>query len=218
MNLCSRCIAAAVGGACAIAATAACSAQAGAAFWFEADALTLTRGTSARLGGPITPGEAAVLQAISREEIARAFEGLRIELRPRGQGAWSVAVRRSIRAGRSRQLPAAGESLALGPLGGSGAVGVDVVAAEALRYAPENAPRGVVLEGIGRGIGRVAVHEFVHQMLGPAIGHNDADADSYEHGSPARRSLYYGRLHWTTARPLLERRFAQRGPAPRHRD
>ena len=61
-----------------------------------------------------------------------------------------------------RPLPRAGESLSLGLLGGRGAVGVDVVVSKAIYYAPSGAPRQRVLEGIGRGIGSVAVHEFFH--------------------------------------------------------
>jgi hypothetical protein len=64
-----------------------------------------------------------------------------------------------------------------------------------------------VLDGIGRGIGRVAVHEFMHQMLGVASAHNDSDPDSYESGRAERPSQYYGELHWTTALPALRRRF-----------
>ena len=65
---------------------------------------------------------------------------------------------------------------------------------------------GRVLGATGRGIGRVAVHEFVHQILGKAIAHNDVDVDSYEYGNPAGRSQYYGDLHWTSALPLLRQR------------
>jgi hypothetical protein len=59
---------------------------------------------------------------------------------------------------------------------------------------------------MGRGIGRVAVHEFMHQILGASIGHDDTDSNSYEYGNPERRSQYYGDLHWTVALPLLEQR------------
>ncbi len=98
----------------------------------------------------------------------------------------------------------------MGFLGGSGAVGVDFVAFQAVHFAPGEASRQVIIEGIGRGIGRVAVHEFMHQMLGASASHNDSDPDSYEHGRPDRASQYYGELHWTTAWPLLRRRFDDR--------
>lgn len=61
-------------------------------------------------------------------------------------------------------------------------------------------------EGIGRGIGRVAAHEFAHLILGAAAVHNDLDEDSYEYPSPDRASQHYGQLHWTTAWPLLRQK------------
>ncbi len=73
----------------------------------------------------------------------------------------------------NQALPRAGESLALGILGGTGAIGLDTVALNAIQYAPAEASRQAVLDGIGRGIGRVAVHELVHQILGAASAHND---------------------------------------------
>jgi hypothetical protein len=96
--------------------------------------------------------------------------------------------------------------LALGFLGGTGAVGFDFVALNAIRYAPTGAPRQRIIEGIGRGIGRVAVHEFIHQILGGTAVHNDSDEDSYEYQSPDRALQYYGELHWTTAGPLLQQK------------
>jgi hypothetical protein len=63
-----------------------------------------------------------------------------------------------------------------------------------------------MIEGIGRGIGRVAAHEFAHQILGSAAMHNATDQYSYEYPSPDRASQYYGELHWTIARPLLQRK------------
>jgi hypothetical protein len=59
---------------------------------------------------------------------------------------------------------------------------------------------------MGRGVGRVAIHEFAHQILGVADIHNTDDQDSYEYPSPDRPSQYYGDLHWTHAWPLLQKR------------
>jgi len=36
--------------------------------------------------------------------------------------------------------------------------------------------------------------------------HNRTDENSYEYPSPDRASQYYGELHWTTARPILEQK------------
>jgi hypothetical protein len=97
--------------------------------------------------------------------------------------------------------------VALGVLGGHGAVMFDIVALKAIHYAPAAASRQSIIDAIGRGIGRVAVHEFIHQILGVAASHNDADEKSYEYGSPDRPSQYYGDLHWTTAWPHLASKF-----------
>ena len=63
-----------------------------------------------------------------------------------------------------------------------------------------------MVEAIGRGIGHVAVHEFAHQILNIGAVHNRDDERSYEYPSPDRSAQYYGDLHWTTARPFLERK------------
>jgi hypothetical protein len=61
-----------------------------------------------------------------------------------------------------------------------------------------------ITEAIGRGIGRVAAHEFAHQILNAGAVHDHTDENSDEFQSPDRASQYDGELHWTTARPLLE--------------
>jgi hypothetical protein len=94
----------------------------------------------------------------------------------------------------------------LGFLGGSGGVSFDLVSLKAIQYAPEGASRQAIIEGIGRGIGRVAAHEFGHQILNTGLVHNKGDENSYEYPSPDRAAQYYGELHWTTARMLLEQK------------
>ena len=90
-------------------------------------------------------------------------------------------------------LPNAGESMPLGLLGGSGAVSFDLVALKAIQYAPAGASRQTIVEGIGRGIGRVAAHEFAHQILNTGAVHNRDDENSYEYPSPDRAAQYYRR-------------------------
>ena len=63
----------------------------------------------------------------------------------------------------------------------------------------------MILDGIGRGVGRVAAHELAHQMMNAADAHNPGDESSYEYPSPDRAVQDDGELHWTTARLLLER-------------
>lgn len=197
----------------AIAATltiSACSVTPTAGFWYDPDAFVLPAEAAPRLGGALTTEEMRSIDELSRAEIERAFSGFRLRVTSSRRAFWRVAVVRSLPRRPNQPLPDAGESLAMGFLGGTGAVGFDVVAIEAAHYSPADASRQRVLEGIGRGIGRVAVHEFMHQMLGPAVAHNSVDPNSYECGSSDRQSQYYGELHWTTAWPLLQRKFGLR--------
>jgi hypothetical protein len=156
-------------------------------------------------GGPLHNEEMETIERLARAEIARAFSGLRVTVTSEPNAFWRVQVVTSL--AKEHVLPMAGESLPLGLLGGTGAVAFDMVAYHAVRYAPPGASRQRVIEAIGRGVGRVAVHEFMHQMLGAAAVHNVADENSYEYGRPDRPSQYYGELHWTTAWPLLQRQF-----------
>jgi len=186
--------------------TAGCSRTHTAGFWFADDALTLPDAVAGPLAGPLTEQERASIKQISRAEIDHAFAGLALSITESRDAFWRVAVLRTLPSRENRALPHAGESLAMGFMGGTGAVDFEFVAFSALHFAPDPAARPAVLEAVGRGIGRVAVHELTHQILGASIGHDDSDANSYEYGNPERRSQYYDELHWTTARPLLEQR------------
>ena len=157
-----------------------------------------------RLGGQLTGDELQGIKTVSRTEVERAFAGLHIQIVDNASAFWRVEVVRSLRA--KGPLPNAGESMPLGFMGGSGAVSFDIVALKALEYAPPGATRKTILGGIGRGIGRVAAHELAHQIVNSSAAHNSADEQSYEYPSPDRAAQYYGELHWTTARPLLEQR------------
>jgi hypothetical protein len=192
--------------------TAACSAAPTAGFWYSDDAFTLSQDAQSRLAGPLTNDEAEAIQQISRAEIEGAFTGLNISVTSHPRAFWRVVVVRSLaqtRSARRQRLPAAAESIAMGFLGGSGAVDFDMVTTAAVQFAPLDASRQEIVTAIGRGIGRTAVHEFMHQMLGPTFAHNDDDPNSYEHSSPDRPSQYWGELHWTTAWPLLRLKFGQ---------
>jgi len=187
-----------------------CSRTHSAGFWFADEALTLPDAVAGPLGGALTGQERASIEQISRAEIGRAFAELPLSITERRDAFWRVAVLRTLPSRGNRALPHAGESLAMGFMGGTGAVDFDFVAFTALHFAPQRAARPAIVEAIGRGIGRVAVHELMHQILGASIGHDDTDANSYEYGNPARRSQYYGDLHWTTALPLLRQRLGAR--------
>jgi hypothetical protein len=173
------------------------------ALWYEDQALVFPPSVIDRLGGPLTDREAGAVSSISRAEVQKAFTGLRLALAEGREGFWRVAVVRTLPI--RGPLPNAGESLPLGPLGGQALVGADEVAANAVHYAPAGASRETLVEGIGRGIGRVAIHEFAHQIVGVAAPHNETDPLSYEYPSPARAAQYYGELRWTIWWPDLER-------------
>ena len=147
------------------------------------------------------------IRQISRLELERAFAGFRIAVTEDRRAFYRVEVVQTLRP--RGPLPNSGDSLALGFLGGSGAVGFDIVVLKAVQYAPKGASRQAMIEGIGRGVGRVAAHEFAHQILGAVPVHDAADENSCEHPSPDRAAQYYGELHWTTAGPLLQQKLGQ---------
>jgi hypothetical protein len=107
----------------------------------------------------------------------------------------------------------AGASRAVSMFAGDGAVNFSLLAAYADSYAPSDAERTTMVAAIGRGVGRAAVHEFLHQLLRSGEFDGTQDPNTYEYGSAARNEQYYGALHWGPARPLLERRFGSAPPS-----
>jgi hypothetical protein len=160
------------------------------------------------LGGPLTTVDIEKIGRVSRAELERAFEGLRIHFTDDGHAFWRLlvvpAVARPGLSGRPIQN-AAGMSYPLGPLGGGGFLNFTTLALKAVVYAPPGTSRDGVVTAIGRGVGRSAVHEFTHLILGGRTVHSNEE-DSYEYDSADRASQYYGELRWTLARPLLEQR------------
>jgi hypothetical protein len=94
-------------------------------------------------------------------------------------------------------------------LGGQGSVSFFFLASGAVASAPATMPREQIIEAIGRGVGRTAVHELTHQLLPQAPIHDSTDIRSYEYDSAARDAQYFGEMHWSLARPLLERRLSR---------
>ena len=178
-----------------------------AGFWFEDVAYD-----SVRLGGPITRDELAAIVTMARAEVANAFAGLDVTVTDRRTARHRVRVvqeLRDMRFRRTASVPA--ESRAVSGFGGQGAVSFSWLASGAVVYAPEDASRAAILEGIAKGIGRAAVHEFAHIILPKAPIHDSEDVFSYEYRSAARREQFYGDLHWERAWPLLQARFARCG-------
>jgi hypothetical protein len=187
-----------------------------AGFWWADTPFLLSADDAVKVGGPLTADELTSIEAISRDEVRRAYADLRINITQRHGAFWRVAVVGApLTMTRNRTtypFSFAGESRVFGPLGGSGSVAFAIVAHNAIGYAPAGASRQQIVDGIGRGIGRAAVHELAHQALGLdniSVLDNRTDPDSYEYGNADRPSQYYGDLRWTTAWPVLQQKFGR---------
>jgi hypothetical protein len=187
-----------------------------AGFWWADTPFLLSADDAVKIGGPLTADELESIEAMSRGEVRRAYADLRINITDRHSAFWRVAVVGSpLTVTRNRTtypFSFAGESRVFGPLGGSGSVAFAILAHNAIEHAPSNASRGQIVDGIGRGIGRAAVHELAHQALGLdnlAYLDNRTDQDSYEYGNADRPSQFYGKLRWTTAWPVLVQKFGR---------
>jgi hypothetical protein len=142
-----------------VAARSACRAI-DAGFWFEDVAFS-----SHKLGGALTTQEMETIASVSRSELVGAFRGLGITFSDRRDAKHQVRVVQELRDLRFRRpvsIPA--ESRSAFGFGGQGAVSFSWLASSAVGYAPEDAARSVLVEAIGRGVGRAAVHEFVHLL------------------------------------------------------
>jgi hypothetical protein len=162
---------------------------------------------SVRIGAPISPEEFVRIEQVARAEISGAFKDFAVTVSSSRRARFKVQVVPSIADMRLlRPGVFAGESRSVSWLGGSGSVNFEFVANGAMVFAPDDAGRAVVIDSIGRGIGRVAIHEFLHQLLPKRPLHDAKDPGSYEGNSAARIEGYYGDLHWDIARPWLEAR------------
>jgi hypothetical protein len=172
------------------------------AFWFEPISEEVRMSAPERIAGGITAHEMTVIERIAIDEIVRAFEQLPVLLTPDRNETYRVRVLSQL------QQNASGASYVIGGLGSQGYVNFQLHMYGAGTYAPAEASREEIVAGIGRGIGRAAVHEFTHQLLGPAARIDDSlDPQSYEYHSSARPEQYYGPAHWGIARPMLRNRF-----------
>lgn len=175
-----------------------------AGFWFDA-----VQFSSPRLSGALTSADLARIEGVARTEIAHAFAGLRLRLSDARDARFHVRVVQDVRDARFRRpVHVAGQSRAMAGFGGGGVVSFELLASGAVVYAAPNLDRGAIVEAIGRGVGRAAVHEFVHQLLPRAPIHASRDRASYEFYSAGRTEQYFGDLRWDLAGPLLHQRFA----------
>jgi hypothetical protein len=180
-------------------------------FWFE----DVTYQSPA-LGGALTESDLARIKTIALAEVQTAFAGLGITVSTRQDARCRVRVVQEVPgtlvhsaadrpAGRSRTFPGGG---------GEGAVSFEFAAGGALVYAPAGATREEMVAAIGRGTGRAAVHETLHQLLPRAPIDRSQDTRSYEYYSGARVEQFYGPMFFDFARPMLEKRY---GRATDHR-
>ena len=175
-------------------------------FWIEPVSFE-----SPRLGDPITKDEFQVIDRIARTEITNAFKDFDVTVTASRDAFFKVAVTPHLNDWRLlRSGTYAGESRAVAGFGGSGAVNFEYLANGAMVFAPDDATREQVLGALGRGIGRVAIHEFLHQLLPKGATHDGEDRNSYEGNSPALIEGYFGELHWGIARPWLEARLKRK--------
>lgn len=169
---------------------------------------------SSRIGDPLTSSELARVDQVARDEIASAFRPFNVVVSDNRDARYSVRVVPQLKDERFRRRTGnvAGASRAMSGVGGSGAVNFEYVANGAMVFAPESASRAAIVDALGRGVGRVAIHEFLHQLLPKAPIDDSSDARSYEGNSPALVEGYFEDLHWGLAEPLLEKRLGRRQP------
>jgi hypothetical protein len=173
-------------------------------FVYDDFPFVVSEGVTTALGGPFTASEIQAIKRTSRDELTRAFAGLNLTITDRPDAFWTVRVRQSFERRRWQKLPIAGETFALGPLGGRSTVNFTEVLMAAIAHAPPDATRQIIVEGIGRGIGRTATHELAHAILGVyGLMDNRTDARSYEYYTHNRPEHYYGALHWSHAWAVL---------------
>jgi len=174
------------------------------AFWFEDISEDAMRTVPDRLAGGLLLDEMKTIETVSRDEIVRAFRQYPISIVGRAAGLYHVRVVDSLNSPRGGSA----ESHVFPGLGGQGFINFRNLAHGAIAYAPTDASRQEIVAAIGRGIGRTAVHEFTHQLLGRHARIDDSkDMQSYEHGSANRREQYYGEMRWDIAAPMLKQKF-----------
>lgn len=172
-----------------------------AGFWFENVTFDLPHLQAAGYGGPLTEEERRTIERVALAEVRAAFAGLRITFSDNRRARYRVAVVQQYPEGRG--TGAAGQSRVLRPLGGNGSVNFLMLASQAVSHAPPDADRATIVNGIGTGIGRAAVHEFAHQIIPGAPIHSSKDDRSYEFGFSSRPGQYYGEMHWDIGWPAL---------------
>lgn len=173
-------------------------------FWF--DDVTFE---SPVLGGRITADDLRVVEGVARQELALAFRKFDIAITASRNVRYRVRVAQELYGNPLvRRYAVAGESRSLPLVGAFGAVNFTYFAAGAIVFAAEGISRPELLAAIGRGVGRGAVHEFAHQLVGGDL-HATRDRGSYEYRAASRVEQYYGPMHWDVAGPLLRKQYTR---------
>ena len=172
-------------------------------FWYDDFPFTFSAPVTAAIGGALTASEVNAIKQISRDELTRAFSGLKVTFTDSREVPWTVGVQLALERRKGQKLPNAGETFAMGPLGARSLVDFTEVLMAAIAHAPAGTTREQLVTGIGRGVGRVSVHELAHGILGAGAMDNQTDDHSYEYFTHNRSSQYYSELHWARAWPLL---------------
>jgi hypothetical protein len=174
------------------------------AFWFETISDDARKTLPVGLPDSLSSDDMKVIETTSLEEIVHAFRAYPVSIVGRESALYHVRVVDSLEGSKGGSA----ESYVFPGIGGQGFVSFRSLAHGAIVYAPPDADREEIVAAIGRGIGRAAVHEFTHQLLGRQA-RIDASTDirSYEYGSATRREQYYGEMRWDIAEPLLRERF-----------
>jgi hypothetical protein len=177
-------------------------------FWFETIGEETTNTLPERFGTGILHEEMKRIESVAFEEVVQAFREFPVTVSRERGSRYRVRVVENLRNVMVPWAPApSGESRAVPGFGGQGAVNFRLIAHTAIAFSPPDAERGEMIAAIGRGLGRTAVHEFAHQLLGSAPIHDSKDDRSYEYGVAARPAQYYGEMHWDIAGPTLRKRF-----------
>jgi len=177
-------------------------------FWLEPISEETTETLPERFGAGISRDEMKRIESIAFEEVVQAFRGFPVTVSRERGARYRVRVVENLRHVIAPWAPApSGESRAVPGFGGQGAVNFRLIAHTAIAFSPPDAERGEMVAAIGRGLGRTAVHEFAHQLLGSAPIHDSKDDRSYEYRVAARPAQYYGEMHWDIAGPALKKRF-----------
>ena len=174
-------------------------------FWFHDVSFEMPLPIAGRFS-PITEPERQTIESLAWSELRSAYAGLRITFVDSPHVRYSVRVLQRPPGNTRLGKYAAGESYSIGVLGGMGILNFEALASLALANAPPDADRITIIEGIGRGLGRAAAHEFAHQLLSGVNLHESPDRASYEYRTVDRVAQFYGPIYWDFAAPLLLQR------------